>query len=144
MRLTPFSASGSSILARLSPGKTSILPLALIVLIDQGHARSGAEVPAPQVHHKVQVSDPESSRRILDAGGKLIADYGSFQIYDTSLPLADLTVRPGVELRDDFNLIALNVGPLETDQAETQSLRRTIGTLAGQHLHLVPFAGPVL
>ena len=86
--------------------------------------------------HKVQTSDPAAARAILAAGGQLIADYGGYQLFAAAQT-------NGLQARDDYNLILLNAGRLDTSQPETQALHRPAGSFAGKRLHLVQFAGPV-
>lgn len=85
--------------------------------------------------HKVQTSDPAAARAILVAGGRLIADYGGYQLFATAQT-------NGLQTRDDYNLILLHAARLDTSQPETQALRRPAGGFQGKHLHLVQFAGP--
>jgi hypothetical protein len=86
--------------------------------------------------HKVQTSDPAAALAIVAAGGRLIADYGSYQLFETAQT-------NGLQLRDNYNLILLNAARLDTSTPETQSLRQPAGSFAGKRLHLVQFAGPV-
>jgi hypothetical protein len=86
--------------------------------------------------HKVQTSDPAAARAILAAGGKLIADYGGYQLFAAAQT-------NGLQARDDYNLILLNAARLDTSQPEIQARRKPVGGFAGQRLHLVQFAGPV-
>jgi len=106
-----------------------------------------ADIPAldsASTRRKIQVSDPALARQIAAAGGKLIADYGSFQLYDLALPTTAVLNHPAVEIRDEFNVIWLNAAPLDTRRSEVQALRHNLGAFEGKHLHLVQFAGPVL
>jgi hypothetical protein len=86
--------------------------------------------------HKVQTSDPATARALVAAGGRLIADYGGYQLFSA-------TQTNGLQVRDDYNFILLNVSRLDTTQPEIQTLRRPSGLFAGKRLHLVQFAGPV-
>jgi hypothetical protein len=94
-----------------------------------GPARAG-------LAHKVQTSDPAAARAILAAGGRLIADYGGYQL----LAAAQTN---GLQVRDDYNFLLLNAARLDTSQPETQALRQPAGRFAGKRLRLVQFAGPV-
>jgi hypothetical protein len=86
--------------------------------------------------HKVQTSDPAAARAIVAAGGRLIADYGGYQLFEAAQT-------NGLQVRDDYNLILLNAARLDTSSPETQALRRPAGSFAGKRLRLVQFAGPV-
>jgi len=88
------------------------------------------------VLHKVQTSDPAQARAIVASGGRLIADYGSYQLFET----AQIN---GLQARDDYNLVLLNAARLDTSAPEVQALRQPAGSFAGKRLHLVQFAGPV-
>jgi hypothetical protein len=87
--------------------------------------------------HKIQVNDPAMERQIVAQGATLVADYGSFRVYDSP------TVPSGVEVRDEYNRILLNAGPLDSSQPSMQALRRPMAPFSGRRLHLVHFAGPV-
>jgi hypothetical protein len=86
--------------------------------------------------HKVQTSDPAAARAIVAAGGRLIADYGGYQLFEA-------TQINGLQVRDEYNLILLNAARLDTSTPETQALRQPAGSFAGKRLRLVQFAGPV-
>jgi hypothetical protein len=88
------------------------------------------------VTHKVQTSDPAQARAIIALGGRLIADYGGYQLFET-------TQTNGLQARDDYNLILLNAARLDTSTPEIQALRSPLANFAGKRLHLVQFAGPV-
>ncbi|HUD83490.1 MAG TPA: S8 family serine peptidase, partial [Candidatus Saccharimonadales bacterium] len=90
--------------------------------------------------HKLQVTDPDQAARVVAAGGRLIADYGSYRLFE--VPAAALNRNWG-QARDDYNLILLNAAHLDTTRQEVQALRRSAGNFAGKRLHLIQFAGPV-
>ena len=100
---------------------------------------AGTSVPG----HKIQVSDPAVAQEIVRQGGRLIADYGSFQLYDVPSLAPELLGRAQAQLRDEYNVITLKAGHLETTQTEVQSLRKAVGAFVGKRMHLVQFAGPV-
>ncbi len=90
----------------------------------------------PAHAHKVQVSDPAAARALVAQGGRLIADYGGYQLIDTAQT-------NGLVVRDIYNSILLQAGRLDTSEAQVQSLRQPAGIFPGRRLHLVQFAGPV-
>jgi hypothetical protein len=90
--------------------------------------------------HKLQVSDPAQAAQVAVAGGRLIADYGSYRLFE--VPEALLHRNLG-RARDDYNSILLNAGSLDTTKPEIQALRAKAEDFAGKRLHLVQFAGPV-
>ena len=90
----------------------------------------------PAQAHKAQVSDPVVARAIVARGGRLIADYGGWQLVETAQT-------NGLVTRDNYNFILLKSGRLDTSRPETQALRQAAGSFSGKRLHLVQFAGPV-
>jgi hypothetical protein len=95
-----------------------------------------ALVAFPSHAHKVQVNDPVAARTIVAHGGRLIADYGGYQLFET-------TETNGYVVRDIYNSILLNAGRLDTSRPQIQALRKAAGSFAGKRLHLVHFAGPL-
>jgi hypothetical protein len=93
-----------------------------------------------QNHHKLQVTDAAQDARIAAAGGRLIADYGSYRLFDVPAPVLD---RKLGQSRDDYNFILLNAARLDTARPKVQALRKSAGSFPGRRLHLVQFAGPV-
>jgi hypothetical protein len=100
-----------------------------------------AQALASSNGHKVEVHDAAAARAVEAQGGRLIADYGGFQLYDVPQISANL---PGsVEVRDGYNSILLNAVHLDTSKAGVQALRKTAEAFGGKRMHLVQFAGPV-
>ena len=93
--------------------------------------------------HRVRVGDAESLAALLKRGASVRADYGSFQIVETSQSPADATQIPGVESAEAMSVIRFNSGDLNTRLPEEQARRRAVGTFPGRRLHLVQFIGPV-
>lgn len=93
--------------------------------------------------HKIQVTDPAVAQEIAAEGGRLIADYGSFQLYDVASVTSELVSSAKAQIRDEYNVITLKAGHLDTTQPEAQALRKSAGAFVGKRLHLVQFAGPV-
>ena len=101
---------------------------------------AGAAWAAP---HKWRVGDPTLAKSLVARGGKLIADYGAFQIIqadDAALTNLDAS---RMENEDEYDAIKLNAARLDTRAVEIQALRRPVGAFAGKRLHLIQFAGPV-
>jgi hypothetical protein len=91
---------------------------------------------APQ---RMEVSDPAAASALLAKGGRLIADYGSFQVVE-----AEASGQSNrVEFRDDFNFIELNSGRLDTRTAAVRASLAAPAAFAGKRLRLVQFAAPV-
>ena len=110
-----------------------ILPVWMILFVVAGGA--SAET------HKVRISDPAMARSLVARGGKLVADYGSFQIIESETVPAAGSAR--AELEDDYNFIRLNAGVLDTRKPELQALRKLAPSFSGKRLRLIQFAGPM-
>ncbi len=94
--------------------------------------------------HKVRVSDPAAATELKAQGARLLADYGSFQLYETDIAPAPGTLkRERVESADETDFIELNAGHLDTRATEVVALRKTVAAFAGKKLHLVQFVGPI-
>ncbi len=94
--------------------------------------------------HKLQIDDPMLAGRLLEAGGRLLANYGSSQLFETPQITADLATNSQVQVRDDYNLILLDAGHLDTTRPEVKAMRKSLQGFAGRRLHLVHFVGPIL
>lgn len=94
--------------------------------------------------HKLRVDDPLVAARILADGGRLIADYGLFQVIEANAA-AELTFSGSgkVENRDQDNRILFNAGEVDTTTDAVKLMRRAPAQFSGRRLHLVQFAGPV-
>lgn len=121
--------------------------LALILLLNgrfalAQNAISAAAAPGPRLRHKFQVNDPALGAQIIARGGRLIADYGGYQLYEADAISPALANHSQAEIRDAYNWILLNATPLDTSLTEVQALRKNAGAFAGKHLHLAQFSGP--
>ena len=103
----------------------------------------GPATLAQQSLHKIKVNDPAVAKQIAAQGGKMLADYGSYQVYEASQIGPDLLANDRLEIRDDYNVIQLNAAPLDTTKPEVKALRKTVGGFQGKRMHLIHFAGPV-
>ena len=93
--------------------------------------------------HKLRVNDPALAKALIDQGGKLIADYGGFQLIETSEAPTTRREAEQVQNEDRLDIIELNVRHLNTRAPEVKGLRRAAGAFTGKRLHLVHFAGPI-
>ncbi|HEV2394056.1 MAG TPA: S8 family serine peptidase [Verrucomicrobiae bacterium] len=93
--------------------------------------------------HKVVVRNPAVGAQIAAQGGRLIADYGSSQLYEVQQLSPVLAATPQAEVHDEYNFILLNAARLDTRRAEVKALHKPAGSFAGKRMHLVQFAGPV-
>ncbi len=89
---------------------------------------------------ELRVRDPALAQELLGRGGRLVADYGNFQLIETDeVPPADSRA----ELAEDSNQLELNTGRIDTRSPQVKALRKSRGQFKGQRLHLVQFAGPI-
>ena len=94
--------------------------------------------------HRLRVDDPAVASQILADGGRLIADYGSFQMMEANASAERTFAGSGrVENRDEDNRILLNAGEVDTTTDVAKLARRAPTQFAGRRLHLIQFAGPV-
>ena len=93
--------------------------------------------------HKLKVHDPALAASLLAQGGRLIAEYGSFQLIESADASPAGAKASSLESADEFDLIQLNAGHLDTRAPEVTALRKTVGNFKGRRLHLVQFAGPL-
>jgi hypothetical protein len=119
-----------------------LAPAPFVALIYFGLAMALWAQPSA-ARHKLQVRERAVAAKIAATGGRLIADYGAFLLYDAPASLTNFSADK-VEPRDDYNAVFLNVRRLDTAQPATPALRKTVGSFAGKRLHLVQFAGPLL
>src|ERR1700722_7397404 len=97
----------------------------------------------PAAAHKVKVSDPSIAKLIVEDGGQLLADYGSFQLYEGDPLRPEVLQAENTEVRDDSNQILLNAASIDTSAAAVKALRHPVGAFNGKRLHLVQFVGPI-
>ena len=91
---------------------------------------------------KVRVHDSAAAQRLVVGGGRLVADYGTFQVIEVDAALVAKELGK-LESADGGNFIELHAARLDTRTPATKSLRKGQGDFSGQRLHLVQFAGPV-
>ncbi len=105
-----------------------------------------AAPPARRATRKVRVGDPVVSRELQEAGARLIADYGAFQLLEADAArVAPLIHSGSVEARDGDDFILLNSRAIETGSDEARHARARVPPpeFQGRRLHLVQFAGPI-
>src|SRR5438445_491165 len=97
-----------------------------------------------QENHKLRTGDPAVISDILQSGGDLIADYGSFQLFSVDeKTAARLSKAQKTENVSHHNKIELNAGPLDTTTEEVKALRISVAAGSAKNLHLIHFAGPI-
>lgn len=96
--------------------------------------------------HKFRISDPKLLETVKSRKGKIVANYGAFTIVEVDTETAEeLKGNTQAEWRDDYNLILLNAGSLDTTSDDAVKLRQAASAaqFRGRQLHLVQFPGPV-
>ena len=93
--------------------------------------------------HKVQISDPALAQQVANQGGRLLADYGGYQLYEVAEVPPNIPGSPKLEIRDEYNHIWLHAAPIDTTTAAATALRKSLGPFAGKRMHLLQFVGPV-
>lgn len=97
-------------------------------------------VPAGAETRKVRVSDARAAQELIQRGGKLVADYGSFQLIQTDAALAELGSDPTAAEPD---AIELNAVCINTRSVPRRTVAAAAPAFQGRKLHLVQFAGPI-
>ncbi|HEY8209200.1 MAG TPA: S8 family serine peptidase [Myxococcaceae bacterium] len=82
-----------------------------------------------------------ASARLLQQGGRLVADYGSFALVDVDGAKVSALPEGSYQLRDEYQEILLNAGSINTLDAAAARMRETTLPSSGRGLHLVQFAG---
>src|SRR5687767_4418765 len=119
----------------------SILPISVSLDYARQVPGVGPEEPSkyrsPGNRHKIKVSDRGLSLAVEKKGGRLIADYGSYRIYEVDTATnKELTEGGLIESCDDYNLILLNAARIDTTTNEAIALRKPVASFSGKRLHL--------
>lgn len=131
MKLKSRSSSGA---AQVRVRQILAISFAVITTINLAVAR-------PQ---KFRVSDPAAAAGLKAQGARLLADYGSFQLFETETTPAPATLKRGqLESAAESDFIELNTGALDTGAPAVVALRKQALPFAGKKLHLVQFVGPI-
>jgi len=123
---------------RLNPRRIFVLIAALVAisvplfLIPSGSAQRKTFVETPTAKksapqsayrspgnlHKVEVSDKATAEKVVAAGGRLVADYSTFSVYEVDTEAANsLAAEKDVQTRDEDNLVQLNAGAIDTTKS---------------------------
>src|SRR5579883_2602999 len=112
----------------------------LLVVAGVGFSSSGASLNSLSPDSKkVQVSDPALARQIVAHGGKLIADYGGYQLYELPKDASRLLENTRAQVHEEYDVIELHSQRLNTRTSEARALSKAVGNFTGKHLHLVQF-----
>lgn len=112
---------------------------------EEGEAQGPSTQPQPlrTGTHKVQVG-ADKAQALTPQGGRVLADYGSFTLLQVDDAALNRWSTSDYELKDEYDLLLLNAGTLDTASAHGQSLRRWSRPAgSGRSLHLVQFTGPI-
>src|SRR5215471_17002511 len=90
--------------------------------------------------HKIRVNDPNVARSMVAQGARVVAEYDHFQVLEAD---SEPTDAKDVEPVDEYDVIELNTGKLNTREPAVQALRRPVQSFVGKRLHLIHFAGPI-
>jgi len=143
--LTVKCADQRSVLSAICLG---LLAISTLAIAGQGApaqpavAQAGSQTPPRR--HKVKVSDPALAQGIATQGGRLIADYGGYQLYDAPEGAGGWKTNSQAEIHDEYNFVQLNARQLDTTKPEIKSLRKAVAGFSGKRMHLIHFAGPIL
>ena len=85
---------------------------------------TGLSLSSHAASHKLRVQDPALAKQLIESGGKVLGDYGSFQIIETQETQPTDSRRQRTERADDSDFIELNSLRLNSRAAETKSLRK--------------------
>jgi hypothetical protein len=89
---------------------------------------------------RVRVSG-DAAQRLLASGGKLVQDYGTFQVIEAG-EAARAAISAGEAEPLDARIL-LNAGAFDPDAVRRESVRTTVIPATGRALNLVQFVGPV-
>ena len=123
--------------------RSRLTAICSIISLCLAAAALAAVQPAQGRPHKLRVSDATQAASLKLQGARLLVDYGSFQLWETSDPALAAAKSTRVEAADDLDFIELNTGPLDTRAPAVVALRKAVVPSAGRRLHLVQFLGPI-
>jgi subtilisin-like proprotein convertase family protein len=100
---------------------------------------------SPGSRHKISVGDDRQLvQSLVAAGGRVLGDYGSFVLIDADDAAVDSVAQHrGVQLVDEYNLVRLNAGALDTSTPAVQAMRSANAVVTGKQMHLIQFVGPI-
>jgi len=93
---------------------------------------------------KLRVKDRAVARRLDQIGGRVVADYGGYLLYEVpAAAVEEARGNPAVELVDEYRFVLLNSGPVDTESAAGRSLRSARRErFDGKRMHIVQLVGP--
>lgn len=112
------------------------VPLLVLLLLRTAHSTQAAQT-------KLRVSDPKTAQRLTASGGRVLVDYGGFQLIEVDDAAVAAAQAEGAESAEESHFIQLNARPLDTRKPEVKQLRKTAAAFQGRQLQLVQFVGPI-
>ncbi len=105
-------------------------------------ARSEGAASAPE--RKLRVRDSRRAAEIERKGGRLLADYQSYQLFEVDDAIAAEAARDGeIELLDEYRFVLLNAGAIDTSSLEARAQRSSAAErFENKRTHLVQLVGP--
>ncbi len=93
---------------------------------------------------KLRIRDRAAASRLDRVGGRLVADYGSYLLYEVPNALAEEARRDAsAELVDEYRFVLLNSGPVDTANAAGRNRRSASRErFQGKRMRLVQLVGP--
>ena len=107
---------------------------------------ANGEYSSPGDRHKLVLHDRSAIDEIRAKGGSLVGDYESFAVVEVDSATAkEMTDSGRAEGRDDYNVILLNAGAIDTTTHDAQSLstQAVSGSSSESRMQLIQFAGPI-
>lgn len=101
---------------------------------------------SPGNRHKMQINDKAYAQELRKQGARLVAEYEGSTVVEVDTPTANQLKQSGRgENRDNFNLVMLNAGYIDTSTPQGQELSlQSVGeTTEGPHMRLVQFTSAV-
>ena len=94
--------------------------------------------------HKLRVPDRAVAESLLAHGGRLLADYPSFQLIEVDeVPVTKSFAASHFQVVDQFDAIQLNARSLDTRVRADVPMQKSAATFAGRRLQMIQFVGPV-
>lgn len=87
-------------------------------------------------------ASPTKAVLLAEAGGRLVSDYGAFQVYELPVLAPFLAADPEIEPLTSTAMLRLNSGELDTSTLPA-SPRRYAAAPHGKRLHIVQFDAPI-
>lgn len=109
--------------------RLTVVCLSCLLILD-----AGAE------SRKVRVGDSQTAQALIAGGGKLVEDYGGFQVIETTASPGGSPLIPNADERD---VIELNSARIVTRSASGSLAAKAPAAFNGRKLHLVQFVGPI-